>query len=333
MMEYRIIDKLNQSLLKEILKSPQAYVKAKEKYTEQDDVTPAHFVFGSAVDHLVTEDIEFTDKFHIMGESLISDTVKKIVDHVWSEVMVNDLNDAYESIVRACGYEKYGQAWKEETRVNKIIDQGNDYFHSLKASAGKTIISQSDYGKAVTCHASMIADPYISKYLCVPTGYLKGNQELIKKKVIEFEYRDIEFKCELDLVYIDHLKKMITPIDVKTIGTSVYSFPYNFWKYRYDFQAAVYTYAIHAAMSDLIDKGYKVDLFKFIVCEKDSYNKPMIYTTTEDILNIGMNGGTSPNGTTYEGFEQAIERYKYHMEKDNWDYPMEYYESGEMSLE
>ena len=328
-MEYRTIDKLNQSLLKKILKSPQAYLRAKEKYKEEDDdVTPEHYIFGNAVDHLATEDIEFTDKFYIMGDSPISDTVRKIVNHVWSEVMVNDLDDAYESIVRACGYEKWGQSWKEETRVEKIIKQGNEYFQSLRQSVGKTIISHTDHGKAVICHASMIADPYISKYLCP-----NSNQQLLKKKVIEFEYRDIEFKCELDLVFIDHDRKIITPIDVKTIGTSVYSFPYNFWKYRYDFQAAVYTYAIHAAMSDLIDKGYKVDLFKFIVCEKESYNKPMIYTTNNDILNIGMNGGTSPNGTSYEGFEQAIERYKYHMEKDNWDYSMEYYESGEMSLE
>lgn len=328
MMEYRTIDKLNQSLLKKILKSPQAYLRAKEKYKEEDEDTPEHYIFGNAVDHLMTEDIEFTDKFYIMGESPISDTVRKIVNHVWSEVMVNDLDDAYESIVRACGYEKWGQSWKEETRVEKIIKQGNEYFQSLRQSVGKTIISHSDYGKAVICHASMIADPYISKYLCP-----NSNQQLLKKKVIEFEYRGIEFKCELDLVFIDHDKKLITDLDVKTIGTSVYSFSYNFWKYRYDFQAAVYTYAIHTAMADLIDKGYKVDLFKFIVCEKESNNRPMIYTTTEDVLNIGMNGGTSPNGITYEGFEQAIERYKYHMEKDNWDYPMEYYESGEMSLE
>jgi len=49
-MEYRTIDKLNQSLLKKILKSPQAYLRAKEKYKEDDDVTPEHYIFGNAVE-------------------------------------------------------------------------------------------------------------------------------------------------------------------------------------------------------------------------------------------------------------------------------------------
>ena len=64
--------------------------------------------------------------------------------------------------------------------------------------------------------------------------YLKPgpNQQLIKKQVIQFEYRTVECKGELDLVFIDHDEKTIIPIDVKTIGTNVYSFPYNFWKYR-----------------------------------------------------------------------------------------------------
>jgi hypothetical protein len=78
-MEYRTINKQNQSLLKEILKSPQAYLRAQEKYMNEDDTVPAHFVFGNAVDHFVTEETEFTDKFHIMGNSTVSDTIKKII--------------------------------------------------------------------------------------------------------------------------------------------------------------------------------------------------------------------------------------------------------------
>jgi len=337
-MEYRTINKQNQSLLKEILKSPQAYLRAQEKYMNEDDTVPAHFVFGNAVDHFVTEETEFTDKFHIMGNSTVSDTIKKIMDHVFSEVggtkdlyhnKENFLEDYPDSIVRACGYLQYGQSWKEETRIAKVISTGTNYYRDLIKSKGKTVISQEDYAKAVTCHASMVSDSYISKYL--KPG---PNQQLIKKQVIQFEYRTVECKGELDLVFIDHDEKTIIPIDVKTIGTNVYSFPYNFWKYRYDFQAAAYSFGLAYQFEDLIKQGYHILSFKFIVCEKDSYNKPLIYTVKDDILNIGMNGGSNSDGKSYEGFEQAIERYLFHTQKDLWDYPMEYYENdGELIID
>ena len=331
-MEYKTINKQNQSLLKEILKSPQAYLRAQERYMNEDDTTPAYFVFGNAVDHFLTEDLEFTDKFHIMGNSVISETIRKVVDYVFAEVggeYGDLLENCKDSIVRACGYQEYGQAWKEETRIAKVIATGSVYYKDLIKSKGKTVISQEDYAKAVTCHASMVSDSYISKYL--KPG---PNQQLIKKQVIQFEYRTVECKGELDLVFIDHDKKTITPLDVKTIGTSVYGFLYNFWKYRYDFQAAVYSFGLACQFEDLIKQGYYVLPFKFIVCEKDSYNKPLIYSVSEDILNIGMDGGSNSDGRSYEGFEQAIERYLFHIEKDLWDYPMEYYENnGELIID
>jgi len=251
-MDYKTINKQNQSLLKEILKSPQAYLRAQERYMNEDTITPAHFVFGSAVDHFVTEEVEFTDKFHIMGNSVISETIRKVVDQVFAEVggVYGDLLENHkDSIVRACGYQEYGQSWKEDTRIAKVVTAGSVYYKDLIKSEGKTVISQEDYAKAVICHASMIADPYISKYLKP-----EANQQLIKKQIVEFDYKEVSCKGELDLVFIDHDVKTITPIDVKTIGTSVYSFIYNFWKYRYDFQAATYTFGLEYQLQDLINK-------------------------------------------------------------------------------
>ncbi len=328
MTEYKTIDKLNQSLLKEILKSPRSFKKAKEKYEAEDTSVASHYIFGSAVDHLITEEIEFTDKFYVMKNSSISDSIKNIIDHIWSETVVDDLSHAYESIVRACSYENYQPRWKEETRVKKIIEDGSNYYEDLKKAVGKQIISGNDYNKAIIAQASLMSDPYIGKYLKPRKG-----QELIKKKVIEFVVEDIEFKCELDLVFIDHNLKEITPIDLKTTGSSIYSFPYNFWKLRYDFQAAVYSHALQEAVyKNPKFKDYTINDFKFFVVEKEGNNKPMIFSTNKEILSIGIKGGILENGKVLEGFEQAIERYKYHTVVDNWDYPMEYLNEGQINL-
>ena len=329
MIEYKTIDKLNQSLLKELLKSPQSYLRAKERYQEEGP-TPSHFIFGSAVDHLVTEDTEFTDRFYIMGESSASDSIKRVIELVYEEVKNETLSlpESYEAIVRACSYEQYGQSWKEETRIKKILEHGSDYFIALKESDGKDVISGDDYNKAVVANAALVSDPYIGKYLKPGKG-----QELIKKKVIEFIVEDIEFKCELDLVFIDHNTKEITPIDVKTTSSSIYSFSYNFWKYRYDFQAAVYDYALQDAIAKVSKfDDYTINDFKFFVVEKDCINRPMIFSANKNIIAIGLGGGTLESGKVLEGFEQALERYKYHVVTDNWDYPMEYQNEGQINL-
>jgi len=329
MNNYKTINKLNQSLLKEILKSPQAFLRAKERYQSDEGVIAPHFVFGSLVDHLITEDHNtFEDIFYLTSESSCSDTIIKVVTHCFEENPTGKLEDHYESIVRGCGYEVYGQSWKEETRVKKVIEQGSEYFNMLIESAGKTIVFGEEYNKALISHASLLSDPYTSKYLKP-----NNNQQLIKKQIVEFTYKSIELKGELDLVFIDHNNKTITPIDVKTIGTSVYQFPFNFWKFRYDFQAAVYTYGIECTMNKLINQGYVIDNFKFLVVEKESQNTPLIYSIDNDVLEIGMNGGSLPSGRSYEGFEQAINKYLFHIEKNDWSYPMEYYKQGEITID
>jgi len=323
--EYRTIDKLNQSLLKEILKSPGSFVRAQEKYMQKEKTIPSHFVFGSAVDHMITEDVDFNDKFYVMGESAVSDTIKTIVDYVHDEFgpeeFIRKLEDCRDSIVRACSYVNYGQAWKEDTRINKVIEQGQNYFKDLAASAGKTIISSEDFSKAVVAHASMMSDPYMSKYLKPKESHM----ELVKKKVIEFEYDGIPMKCELDLVFINHKLNTITPIDVKTTGNTVYGFPYTVWKYRYDFQAAVYHFALEQAISGTNLNNYHINHFKWFVVEKESVNHPLIYKANSKVLEIGFKGGTLSNGKVLEGFYSAIERYKFHKNNDKWNYPMEYY--------
>ena len=61
-MEYRELKKLNQSLLKKILVSPKAYLTAKNSYENQTESVEDHFVFGTAVDIMLTGTKEEFDK-------------------------------------------------------------------------------------------------------------------------------------------------------------------------------------------------------------------------------------------------------------------------------
>ena len=133
---------------------------------------------------------------------------------------------------------------------------------------------------------------------------------------------------------IDHTEKIIIPIDFKTTGKPINGFINDFWYYRYDFQAAVYTRGLveHPEIKKLLESNYSLNPFLYIAVETDLVSNPMVFEVTPEAIEIGFSGGIVKN-KTYEGFEHAILRYCYAEELDCWDYPMEYYESkGKMLI-
>ena len=80
-MGYQEIDKENQSCLKRILTSPQAYLEAKKRQQEKEEVVADHFIFGTVVDIMLTgSKDEFDEKFvKIPDETKCSEAVKAII--------------------------------------------------------------------------------------------------------------------------------------------------------------------------------------------------------------------------------------------------------------
>jgi len=338
--DYKSLNKMNQSLLKQILKHPQSFLSTQKKYNqEQEDkangvavVTPPAFVFGAAVDHMLTEDIPFEDVFYVMDSNKKpSETMMAIVNTVFNEYKSNgNLIDHQVAILEVCARLDYQSRWKPDTKCAKVVEDGSAYFKVLQESANMTILSKEEYDLAVIATAALKSDEY--------TGYfLKASKtvEIIKKPIFEFEFQGVEFKGEGDLITIDHKIKTIFPLDIKTIGGDVMMFQSNFWKFRYDFQAAFYTKGCesHPQVKKLLGEGYKLAPFKFLVVEKDCVKRPMVYSVPHEVLKIGQLGGTLSNGKLTEGIVSAVKRYKYHMENNKWEYPMEYYLNGEMCLE
>ena len=333
-MEYREIQALNQSSLKKILISPKAY---KDAVSKQEESTEDHFVFGTMVDLLLTDTKEnFDKKFYVVPANLnCTDTVQNVVKEVFEEVdgeFIATLEGYRNEILKHCKYQNYYSNWKDDTRVDKIIEQGKGYFEILKQAKGKITVSDVEYAQAVNCVAALKTDQFSIKYV----RKLHSDVEFKDKLVIQFKFKELDFKGELDRVVIDHKTKTITPIDFKTTSKSINSFSSDFWYYRYDFQAAVYRFGLpqHPEIGVLIHKGYTIENFLYIVVEKFLNNLPMVFEISDNIIHIGYNGGELSNGKKLEGFSQAIERYKFAQENDAWDYPMEYYKNkGKISIE
>ena len=331
-MEYRSIKKMNQSLLKKILISPSAFIAQQQK---QGDSNESHFVLGSLVDDMLLNPEVLEDKYFKMKAVDLSDALKLITQYIYdvfSTYEDGEWNDKLldSAILKACLTYSYQPRWGDDAKIKNIRKNGEDYFIALTESKGRKIVADSEYNKATIAVASLKADPI--------TGvYLKESKDctIIRHKVIQFELNGVEMKCELDKVYINHVDKTITPIDYKTTGLPITLFNKEFWKYRYDFQAATYTYGLQKdpEMLEYAAKGYKFLNFRYIVVEMDSTNSPMVFRIPQSVIKIGYKGGERSSGWKLEGLIQAIERYKFHIEIDNWDYPQEYYSTKYLDIE
>ena len=333
---YRKLEGLNQSLLKKILVSPGAFIKQRDN---QEDSEQSHFVFGSLVDDMLLSDIDIEDKYYILKDNSLSDVLKSITRYIFDYTDMSKSTEEVtdwpseenmdEIILAACNEYGYQNRWKSATRVEKIKKECLSYFVCLCQANGKKIISQEDYYKAVTCVAALKSDEFTKEYFSKEKG-----KEIWKHKVIQFTYKDLKIKGELDKVFIDHNNRTIQPIDYKTTGGSVYGFNFDFWKFRYDFQSAVYFYGISKdpEVQELLLKGYKLLNFKYIVVEKEMYNPPMIFNVPNEVMKIGFEGGTLSSGKKYEGFTDAIARYFFHKSMGKWDYPMEYYQEKSLNI-
>jgi hypothetical protein len=331
---YKEVEGIGQSTLKQILKSPQAFLKAKEKGYDEEDKAE-HFVFGSMVDHLLLEDSPLEDHYHIMDAPKITDAIKAIVKDLYGLYLTAyvqkpaaTLADIFDKdIAQIVKYHNFYSNRKPETNIKTIREQGAEYFKSLVAAGTKTIVPREEYAKAVTCKAAVLSDPFVGEYFKNKKRYT-----LYKKVVISYTFREVRCKGEIDLVIIDHQKLCIIPVDIKTIGDSVYRFLYNFWKLRYDIQAASYVSGLQKGsnlINKYLEKGYGVSPFNFWVIDKEAKTNCFVYEAGhKDIYPFGMYGGVRSNGQKLEGFTDAIDRYLWHTKEDKWDYPREYYQNG-----
>jgi hypothetical protein len=338
--DYRSIKKVNQSSLKKILISPSAYQAAVNKYEKS---TENHFVFGSLVDDMLLAPKTIDDKYYKMRATDISDTLKLVALHIYDAVKADHstkirsewyplFDHSYvDFILKACLAYDYQPRWGDSTKVKNIPNSCGDYFAALIDSDGKTVISEEEYNKATLCVAALKSDKYTSKYLKKSIG----TTSVYTHVILEFKVNNVECKGELDKIYIDHTAKTIQPIDYKTTGKPINGFPYDFWKYRYDFQAAFYKEGLlqDVKIKKLQTEGYTLLDFQYIVVESDLKNNPMIFTISNEVNSIGLNGGTLSNGKELEGVYDAISRYNYHTTTSKWDYPQEYYEKGSLIIE
>ena len=302
---------ISQSRLKKILIHPQEFLNATQD--SEFDEPKANIVVGDGVDILLTqsEDV-FHKQFYISNAER---PTGQMGDYVW-ELFINRKNpDAVEIAYNTVGFKRDSIEKVQE----RFKTEGKEYYDALVMGEKQTVITSQQLAQIYNTKDSLLTHPYTRKY------FEKNDQyDVFYQVPIEFEYKGVLCKGLLDMLVIDKVNKVMTPIDIKTTNVKTVNWASMFWKLRYDFQAAFY-------FTGLVLGNYmkKYDCnglneFRFIVESQTSPGCPLVYKANHDIIDFGQFGGKMVS-KDFEGFDQAITRLIWHSENDLWDYPMEDY--------
>jgi hypothetical protein len=304
---YFASDALNQSSIKTILKKGmQYYLANRDKQVEDDDLyyeEKTHFVIGKAVDVKTTgTDEDFERDFYLTnllkkpGATAMS--ILRLAFDMVSQETETPLPIGYyqEHIHTACNREEYYMNrakldYREDKRVFEIISKGEEYWKELVDSRGKQILTEQEYECVKTVVFYFMNHPHTAHLFQEREGI-----DIVYQFPIYWVYEGVQCKGLIDMLIIDHNRKMLLPIDIKTIGDYVMNFYKAVETRRYDIQACYYTHGLWANRLQLCEitkqnvMGYKIGNFAFLVESTTAPGTPTIFPLSDTLIKNAAEG-------------------------------------------
>lgn len=311
---YRNHSAINQSKLKKLL----GYNPS--NFLNEEKEESSGFFMGSLVDCLITTPEDFDTIYYLTDFNITaSENIMKICDEYIRLSESDDLLQNKDLVIKIARDNGYYKGYKDDTIYSRIYNDGLKYCSLLKKANGKIIVDKKTYDKAMSIVHS-IKDTFkdIFDFDC-------------EYQVSMFSIIDnIEVKCLIDMMKIDFDNKIVNIYDIKTMYESTAMFWLNMKKYRYDIQMAWYKTIVSNNYP-----GFKVNCH-FIVESTENIGNPIMYTCTENLLEIGEHGIYVSKGDLFryiiddhqetkkikclenisfiEGYRQLLTKYKYYNE-------------------
>lgn len=290
--DYRQHDALHYSKLAALSKGYGTYVN--KKYWV-DQFAMNH---GNAFECLLTYPEHFDTMFYISNEdNYTRGSAKSVIKLVFDTLEAYlPLDTLKEPLLAAASQEGYGGSWKEDTVWNNLLKL-EVFYEDLWKARGKTIISRVDYERILHQVNMVSSHPFTSHIVKSWTGFQVPNY---------FTYNGIEAKRLYDAVSDTGL------YDIKYTNGSVKDFNYSLRKFRYDIQAAWYSY-------------HQDFPLQFLVVSHVTNEPPLLYTLSLKDLTVAYEGISKGTATEFiedmrvPGIKQIINNYNWHLSNPDVD--------------
>lgn len=321
--DYRAYPALNYSSLKDFDNNRISYYFDKVLGQKEAKVMSNEVKLGAAVDVLLLEADKYDEKFVKPVFNKPTGQMGEFMDEFWtqSQIFIDDDGKFTETFENRLKY-----AWDVFTTKNPDKFKGKDidfikenfaktqkdgtcprdYYIDLMATAGKVIIDEKMDKKARKIVESIKNGKY-TKELFQPSRLITLDYQV----AIVGEINGEPVKGLLDIIKIDHSKKTVTGIDLKT-SWQTDAFSYTFKKFKYYLQASLYHYLLEQYIKDKNLDGYSVDnQFLFLVCDSSMQYHPHFEKVDEDLLHKGMYGFIDSFGMRYKGVYEILNEIKF----------------------
>lgn len=253
---------------------------------------------GSLVDDLLFNNKEyFKNTYYIYDGEKPSATLGSLCDIILKNY---DKLPSVENIFEIIKINNFWTRTKDLDKLKQCFDIPEfwNYLNSKYNSKGKVVVTSSEYRTAQELVSILKTHPYSKEIL-------NNNFENIYQAIFEIEYKKFTIRGIIDIISIDHKNKIVYLTDLKTGKEESLQFFNSFVKWRYYYQAAIYSLAFDDICKSLNLKDYTLAPFQFLYISK-SDKIPLIYKTTEKWIKAANNGFTL-NGIYHKGINELLD--------------------------
>ena len=309
------------SSLNKLLFSPSLFYKDYILF-DRELRTDKHLVEGKLLHLLLLQPDRLHDEFSITPSKIPSDNLRMVLQNITLYTDVPELSLVEDKVILD-SLKEIGlyQSMKDEgKRIAKVRTTECEDYYAFKANTGNTdVIDNTMLAKATERVELMLNNASIKSLLLdEPTDFEMDGLEVYNEKFMTCKLDKYEFGLHgyIDRYTINHDKKEINIIDLKTTNKTITDFPNTIEFYNYWLQAAVY---VTLVLKNLGDKEvfYKIS-FNFIVIDKydQIYNFPVSVKTMDE---------------WGDGLESILNMVNYHVTENNYDLPYQFIK-GEVIL-
>lgn len=293
--------------------------------------TPA-LTFGSAVDTLLTDgEIAFDQRFIICSFPSISDTLVSIVRELHRRHGKNcktlaDIEDREIDVVAIANGYYTGSSYAALRKKN--IRACEEYYSLLTLAGERTVLAQEDYDDVIRCITELRDNSTTSDFFT--NNPFESHIEKVFQLKFKAEYNGIPVRCMFDELIVDHEKKIISPIDLKTTGHPEEEFEGSFVQWRYDIQGKLYTYVLQQVIEkDEYFKDFKIEYYQFVVINRRTV-APVVWEFHDNFSESDL---TTESGFVLRDWRKIIVDLDYYMNNPNVKYKREVQENrGRMKI-
>ena len=276
--------------------------------------TDKHLIEGKLIHLLLLQPEEFENQFVLMPSKLPSDSLRKVLKLMPAHTNAKELSLVEDNVILDCLHEigLYQSLKDTDKRIAKVRTAECEDFYRFSSTTGKDIVDNVIYEKCLESVELIKNNKSIMNLLSdEPTDFEMDGLEVYNERLLDCKLDNYKFglKGIIDRYVVNHDKKEIKIIDVKTTGKTISDFPETVEFYNYWLQAAIYVTLI-AKNHTNNEENYQIS-FNFIVIDKYNqvYNFP-VKTATMSEWGDAMLG--------------ILEMAKYHVEENNYDLPYDF---------